>query len=157
MTRLYIWRCFYFDKAKLIILKKLLETTYPNRDFNVQKLDNAFILSNNDIVGCNDFLLKGEYTYDQVVELNNLTGYSVGFGFCKELGPVAFIGVPNPNCVQKSGYFEHEVHTYGTSINNDEYYFSEYSNKEAEQIGNYTVYGMGDPRILQNAAPQLKK
>ena len=89
--------------------------------------------------------------------MNNLTGYSVGFGFCKELGPVAFIGVPNPNCVQKSGYFEHEVHTYGTSINNDEYYFSEYSNKEAEQIGNYTVYGAEnysryiEPKIVKEA------
>ena len=72
-----------FDKAKLVILKKLLAAAYPERDFNVEKLDNAFIFSNNDSVGCNDFLLIEKYTYDQVVELNNLTGYSASFGYCK--------------------------------------------------------------------------
>ena len=141
-----------FDKAKLVILKKLLAAAYPERDFNVEKIGNAFIFSNNDSVGCNDFLLKEKYTYDQVVELNNLTGYSAGFGYCKELGPVAFIGVSDQDCVQKSGYFEHEVQAYGESINDDEYFFSAYSLEEAKQIGNYTVYGMGNPRILNGAA-----
>lgn len=142
-----------FDKIKLKLFKKILEIAYPNRDFNLEKLGKNFIMINGDQVGCRDFLLRGKYTYDQVIELNNLTGYSAGFGYCEELGPVAFIGVPNKNCVQKSGYFCSEVHAYGQSLNDNEYYFKQYNDEDAKKIGNYTVYGMGDPRILQNKAP----
>ncbi len=49
------------------------------------------------ILGCRDYLLKGKHTFEQVVELIKLTGYSAGFSYYKELGPVAFIRVPNPN------------------------------------------------------------
>ncbi len=149
----FVGGSFMFEKVKLKILKKLLEKAYPGRDFDVQKFGKLFIINSNNHVGCNDFLLKGQYTYDQVMELNKKTGYSAGFGFCKELGPVAFIGVPNPKCVQNSGYFFHEVQAYGQSINEDEYYFKQYTDEDAKAIGNYTVYGMGDPRILKNAAP----
>ena len=142
-----------FDKTKLKILSMLLKKVYPDRDFNIEKIGRNFIMSCDDQVGCRDFLLKGKYTYDQVMELNNLTGYSAGFGYCKELGPVAFIGVPNKNCVQNSGYFMYEVHAYGQSLNDEEYYFKQYTDEEAKQIGNYIVYGDGDPRILGNAAP----
>lgn len=113
-------------------------------------------MHNRDQVGTRDYVLKGKYSYRQVMELNDLTGYSAGFGFCKELGPVAFIGVPNPNCVQNSGYFYHQVQAYGQPINEEEYYFEQLSEDDAKQIGNYTVYGMGDPRILDNKAPVEK-
>ena len=142
-----------FDKIKLKFLKKALEAAYPNRDINVDKIGNHFIAFNRDEVGCRDFLLKGQYTYDQVVELNSITGYNAGFGYCKELGPVAFIGVPNPKCVQKSGYFYYDIQEYGDSFKEGQYYFEQYSDEDANKIGNYTVYGMGDPRILENAAP----
>lgn len=142
-----------FDKIKLKILRKMLEATYPNRDIDIEKIGNHFIAFNRDTVGCRDFLLKGQYTYDQVIKLNKMTGFSAGFGYCNELGPVAFIGVPNPRCVQASGYFIHEVHAYGQSINEEEYYFEQYCEDDAKKIGNYTVYGMGDPRILENKAP----
>lgn len=141
-----------FDKTKLKILEKFLKMSYPNRDIGVDKIGKNFIIFNKDQVGCRSFVLKGQYTYEQVMKLNNLTGYSAGFGYCRELGPVAFIGVPNKNCVQKSGYFCYEVQAYGQSINDSMYYFNHYSDEDAKQIGNYTVYGMGDPRVLQNAA-----
>lgn len=145
-----------FEKTKLKLLKKLLKIYYPGRDINIENSGKNFIMRRRDTVGCKDFILDGQYTYDQVMELNKMTGYSAGFGFCKELGPVAFIGVPNPNCVQKSGYFYHQVQTYGQSINEEEYYFEQLSEDDAKQIINYTVYGMGDPRILENKAPVEK-
>ena len=69
------------------------------------------------------------------------------------MGPVAFIGVPNSKCVQTSGYFMHEVQAYGQPINEEQYYFSQYTDEEAKQVSNYTVYGLGNPRILRGAAP----
>lgn len=141
-----------FDKTKLKILKKLLEIAYPEQELELQKIGNQYVIFNNDLVGCRDYLLKGKYTYDQVVELNKMTGYCAGFGFCKELGPVAFIGIPTKNYAQ-NGYFEYEIQEYGQPINMDEYYFEAYTEEEAKQIGNYTVYGMGDPRKLENQAP----
>lgn len=144
------------EKTKLAILKKLLEKAYPGRDINVEKMGKHFIMTQGDTVGCNDFILEGQYTYNQVMELNKMTGYSAGFGFCKELGPIAFVGVPNSRCVQASGYFRYDVQEYGDSFKEDEYYFEQYSDEDAKRIGNYTVYGMGNPRILENAAP-IKK
>lgn len=145
-----------FDKTKLKILKKLLEIVYPGRDINVEKIGKHFIIAQGDHVGCNDFILEGQYTYDQVMELNKMTGYSAGFGFCKELGPIAFIGVPNSRCVQASGYFDYDVQEYGDSIKNGEYYFEQLSDEDAKKIGNYTVYGMGDPRIFENTVSVKK-
>ena len=142
-----------FEKTKLNILKKILETAEPNRDFDVEKIGKNFIKVNHDSVGCSDFILKGLYNYKQVLELNNITGFSAGFGYCKELGPIAFIGVPNPKCVQKSGYFNYKVQEYGNPINNDEYYFEQLADEDAKMIANYTVYGLGDPRIFENAVP----
>jgi hypothetical protein len=76
------------------------------------------------------------------MRLNALTTYSAGFGFCSELGPIAFIGIPNPVCAQRSGYFQYKVHAYGTPFDESEYYFKAYTDEEAKNIGNYTVYGM---------------
>ena len=105
-----------FDKAKLKLLKKLFEKVYPGRDINVEKIGKHFIMTQGDTVGCRDFILEGQYTYDQVIELNKMTGYSAGFGFCKELGPIAFIGVPNSNGVQNSGHFDYDIQEYGDSF-----------------------------------------
>ena len=144
-----------FDKAKIKALKKLVKIVYPGRDIDVEKIRKHFVLIEH-TVGCNDFVLEGQYSYDQVVEFNKMTGYSAGFGFCKELGPVAFIGVPNINCVNRSGNFKYNVQAYGDSLNDEQYYFEHYDDDVAKRIGNYTVYGMGDPRVLENAAPIRK-
>lgn len=145
-----------FEKAKSKLLKKFLEKAYPGRDIDVEKIGKFFIMTQGDTIGCNDFILEGQYSYDQVMELNKMTGYSAGFGFCRELGPIAFIGVPNPNCVQNSGYFRYDVQEYGDSLKEDEYYFEQYSEEDAKGIGNYTVYGRGDPRIFGNSVPVKK-
>lgn len=144
---------FMFDETKVKILKKLMEKAYPGREIDIQKIGPKIVIMNNDSVGCRDFKLKGQYSYNQVMELNTLTGYSAGFGYCKELGSVAFIGVPNPRCVQASGYFKYNVQEYGKNFNDEEIYFEQYSDEMAKMINSYTVYGMHDPRILNGAAP----
>ena len=125
------------EKFLTIIAKK----AYPDRDISVEKIGKNFFLHTDDNIGCNNYLLDGKYSYDEVVALNQLTGYYCGFGFCNELGPVAFIGVCNSHLCNTSGYFEHVVHEYGTLINKNEYYFEVYSAEVAKKIINYTVYG----------------
>lgn len=155
---------FVFDKAKVAIVKKIFESVFPDRDFDIENVGKSLFAFQHDAIGCcGDFLLEGQYTYDQVVELNKLTGYSAGFGFCKELGPVAFIGVPNRDAVQRSAYFDYEIEDYDAYLNGMnmrgpmyQYYSEQLSDEEAKEIGNYTVYGMGDPRIFKNIVP-IKK
>lgn len=91
------------------ILTKMAKVVYPERDISVEKLGGRLFLRPRDTTGCNTYLLEGTYSYDEVVKLNALTTYSAGFGFCSELGPIAFIGIPNPVCAQRSGYFEYKV------------------------------------------------
>ena len=64
------------------ILTKMAEKVYPKRNISVEKIGGRLFLHSHDTTGCNDYLLEGTYSYDEVVKLNNLTTYSVGFGFC---------------------------------------------------------------------------
>lgn len=123
------------------ILTMLVKKANPERDMSVEKIGKRFFIHPHDTTGCNDYLLDGQYSYNDVVALNSLTGYHCGFGFCKEIGPVAFIGVCNPHSCTTSGYFKYNVHEYGTSGDESEYYFTVYSDEDARQVGNYTVYG----------------
>ena len=138
------------------ILTMLLKKAYPERDMSVEKIGNRFFTLVNDRIGCNDYLLDGQYSYNEVVALNNLTGYHCGFGFCKEIGPVAFIGVRNPHFCTTSGYFEFNVREYGTSFDESEYYFTVYSDEDARQVGNYTVYGYEGLEIVATKVPIAK-
>ena len=142
-----------FNGLKIKFLRKVFEIFEPNRKGEVVVVDNIPFVCVNDTVGCNDYLLKGTYSYDQVVKLNEMTGFSAGYGYCDKIGPVAFIGIPNPEYAKKSGYFKYDVHEYGKPVNEDEYYFEAFSDEDAKGIGNYTVYGMFDPRVLENSAP----
>ena len=47
------------------------------------------------MVGCNTYVLKEKYSYEEVQLLNEIAGelFSAVFGFCEEIGPVAFIGI----------------------------------------------------------------
>lgn len=135
------------------ILTKMAKVVYPERDISVEKLGGRLFLRPRDTTGCNTYLLEGTYSYDEVVKLNALTTYSAGFGFCSELGPIAFIGIPNPVCAQRSGYFEYKVHAYGTPFDESEYYFKAYTEEEAKNIGNYTVYGLDGLREVASVAP----
>lgn len=138
------------------ILKRLAKVTYPERDISVEKIGKRIFMFKLDTVGCNNYLLDGRYSYDEVIALNNLTGYLCGFGFCKEIGPVAFIGVCNPHFCTNSGYFQYNVHEYGTSRDDSEYYWEVYSDEVAREIGNYTVYGFFGIEAVATKAPIAK-
>ncbi len=138
------------------ILTMLLKKANPARNISVEKIGNHFFIHAHDTTGCNDYLLEGQYSYKEVVALNNLTGYHCGFGFCKEIGPVAFIGVCNPYFCTTSGYFKYEVYEYGSSIDGGEYYFELFSDEDAKQIGNYTVYGFSGLDAVATKAPIAK-
>lgn len=135
------------------ILTKMTKVVYPKRDINVEKIGGRFFLHPHDTTGCNNYLLEGTYSYDEVVKLNDLTTYCAGFGFCSELGPIAFIGIPNSVCAQSSGYFEYKVHAYGTPSDRSEYYFKAYTEEVAKNIKNYTVYGLDGLREVAKVAP----
>lgn len=120
------------------ILKKMAKVVYPERDIRAEKIGGKII----DTTRYSNYLLKGTYSYDEVVKLNALTTYCAGFGFCSELGPIAFIGFPNPVCAQISGYFEYSVHAYGTPFDKKVCYFKAYPEETAKYIVNYTVYGL---------------
>lgn len=124
------------------LLAKLVQRSNPNRDYSVIKVGKRFFTVARDTVGCHDYLLEGKYSYDEVVALNALTTHNASFGYCNELGPVAFIGIPNPQCVGTSGYFEYNIHEYGTPLDRNQYYFKSYTPEEAKEVKDYTVYGM---------------
>lgn len=139
------------------ILNQMAKVVYPERDISVERIGGRFFLHPHDTAGCNDYLLEGTYSYDEVVKLNALTTYNAGFGFCSELGPVAFIGIPNRVRAQRSGYFKYKVNEYGTPFGqNDECYFKAYTDEEAKSIGNYTVYGFSKIKEVAAVAPISK-
>ena len=143
------------------ILTKLVQMANPERDVSVEKIGKHFFMHAHDTTGCNNYLLEGQYSYDEVVALNKLTAdktgkYHCGFGFCKEIGPVAFIGVCNPHFCTNSGYFQYNVHEYGTSRDDSEYYWKVYSDEVARKIGNYTVYGFFGIEAVATKAPIAK-
>lgn len=135
------------------ILTRMAKIAYPNRDISFEKIGGRMFFIAHDTVGSNIFLLEGTYSYDEVVKLNDLTTYHAAFGFCSELGPVAFIGIRNPNCVRKSGYFQYKVHAYGTPFDQSECYFKLFSEDDAKNIGNYTVYGSAGLSKVAEVAP----
>lgn len=138
------------------ILTLVAQKAHPGRDVRVEKIGKHLFTHVKDKVGCNDYLLAGRYSYEEVVALNQLTGYQCGFGFCKEIGPVAFIGVCNPHFCTRSGYFEHTIYEYGTVEDREEYYFEVYSDEDAKKIGNYTVYGSLGLEAVATKAPIAK-
>ncbi len=135
------------------ILSKLILKAYQNRDMQIEKIKNRTFIRANDTTGCNTYLLAGTYSYNEVIFLNELTTYSCGFGYCKELGPIAFIGIPNPIKAKRSGYFEYNVSDYGRPSCRDEYYFNSYTDEEAKNIRNYTVYGLDGIEEVAKEAP----
>lgn len=138
-------------------LNYLVRKAYPDREYSVEKIGGRFFINVHDSVGSNHYLLEGEYSYDEVIRLNDLTNYNAGFGFCKELGPVAFIGVPNVKCVSKDGYFKYNVHEYGVLCDESEYHFSLYTDETAKKIKNYTVYGLFMPENGSNDISKFAK
>ena len=134
------------------VLTQLFQKMNPGRKAIAKRVGNRLVFVTQDSAGCNDYLLEGTYTYDEVVKLNELTTYNAGFGFCKEIGPVAFIGIPNPAYASGSGYFRYKVRTYGSPTDESECYFEAYDEEEAKEISNYTVYGLLGHEAVAEAA-----
>lgn len=132
------------------LLTKLTKKLNLNRN---AKDEEKLIINYNDIVGCTTYKLKGVYTYNEVIKLNKLTHRRCSFGFCKELGPIAFIGILNATNCNKSGYFKHNIHTYGKNCDEGIYYFISYSDEDAKQISNFTVFGDAGLEVVSTKAP----
>lgn len=132
-------------------LTNQVKGNYSKRDIYMEKLKKIFHF--HETIGCNTYLLNGLYSYDEVCKLNAITSYNAGYGYCFELGPIAFIGIPNPEYARKSGYFKYKVHSYGSSLDESEYYFKAYTDDDAKNIGNYTVYGLNGLRDIAKLAP----
>ena len=142
-----------FKKLRLKLFEKLYRMIEPNRDVGFVMIGNQIYVCPRDEFSVDNYLLKGTYNYDQVTELGALAGNKVWYGFCKEIGPVAFIGIANPEAEARSGYFPHDIREYGKPYTDDKYYFEAWTEEEAKHIGNYTVYGERDPRLLENRVP----
>ena len=108
-------------------------------------------------VGSIMYRLVGVYNYDEVIALNKLTGIRRGeklfkrycvFGYCKEIGNIAFIGIINSNSCTNSGSFEFSK----TSPENT-LHFKLYSKEEAKQATDYTVYGLEGARAVSANTP----
>ena len=146
-------------KPLLTALAKLVE---PGRDVTITKLGGMLVKSYHDEVGANTYKLAGLYSYDEVVALNelavvrkgdNIYKLHCGFGYCKELGNIAFIGIINSHFCTNSGLFEYNVHSYGTSSDERTLHFKLYSDEEAKKATDYTVYGMEGAKEVSSKAP----
>lgn len=118
------------------IVKRVIGGRHLNRSINQEKglLNSPYVLEST-------YLLKHKYSYDEVIALNDLTGWHCTFGYCEEMGPVAFIGMFSVYFCTRSGYFEYNIHEYGTSRDESTYYFKVYSRDDAKKVKKFTVYG----------------
>ncbi len=120
------------------IFQKVLDKKHPERDLEAVKLGKKIFTVAHDCSSSLSYSLKGTHTYEEVEKINALTAYSVRYGYCPKKGPIAVIGIPNPNA--NWSYFR-EIGAYGEIPNYEEFEFKEYSKEDAKHIGNYTVYG----------------
>lgn len=130
------------------LLEFALKKAYPDRDWTFEKIGRRRFIIAHDTIGNLTFSLQGIYPYEEVVKLNNMTGYSARYGFCPGKGPVAVIGIPNPNI--EFSFFQ-ETWAYGNFCPEEEFEFRKYTDDEAKGIGNYTVYGYGYSEKLADA------
>lgn len=138
------------------ILYKMAKVVYPNRNIKVEKIGGHFIIRLYDVIRSKTYLLEGKYSYNEVIKLNDLIRGDARFGFCAELGPIAFIGTHYPNDLHQSGYFRYNVMEYGKPSDESEYYFEAYTDEEAKNIENYTVYGEHELEKVATVVPISK-
>lgn len=120
-------------------LEKILKETYPERNFQVEKIGKRSWVIDNSSLDSVVYSLEDTFSYDLVYYLNNCTGYTARYGFSPNIGPVAIIGIQNPNF--KFSYFG-DIWEYGKFSPSIENEFFEYSDEDAEKISNYTVFGV---------------
>lgn len=120
------------------MFEKLFKKFEPKRELSVTKIGKKFFLLENGILENLEFSLQGTYKYEDVVKLNEISGYSARFGFVPNLGPVAIIGIPNPD--YKLKYFQ-DIWEYGKFSPIEYFEFQSYENEQENKIANYIVYG----------------
>ena len=126
------------------ILQNYLDSHYPNRDIQVLKTNGIYFIIVND-TAIVSFSLKGTYRYEEVKELNKLTGGYVRYGFCPGDGPTALIGVPIRDGELP---FVIDASPYGEFPYTHKMLFNQYCDEDAKQVANYTVYGLNGIEAL---------
>lgn len=119
--------------------KTLFNVSKPPLEYMIVSYNGVHYAIARDSSNILSYSLSGLYTYSQVEQLNALTGFVSKYGYNHEKGPIAFIGLPEKESV--SDFFL-EVTSYGEITPYEEFDFEEYSEKNAQGIGNFTVYGL---------------
>lgn len=120
------------------MFKKLLKKIAPKQDLSLIRMGKKFFLCEGGVLENLEFSLFGTYKYEDVVKLNEISGYSARFGFVPKMGPVAIIGIPNPDYEVK--YFQ-DIWEYGKFSPDENLEFQNYNDEQAKTIANYIVYG----------------
>lgn len=120
------------------ILQKLYDEYYPDRDIQVLIVNGRVTLAINDTAQAS-YSIKGTYRYEEVQNLNQFTNGFVQYGLCPGDGPTAIIGLADPNANLK---FILDASPYGKMPNTHSMIFNRYSDEDAKQVSNYTVYGL---------------
>lgn len=144
------------NKIKIVFIKWGLKRLYPERKLDVIVDNDKLQIIARDAVGGNEYILEGKYSYDMVEKMNAKTGGYAGYGFCKDIGPVAFIGSKAQILVNRSGFFNDNIEVCGEVPEYTQKYFEIYSEKDAKQIANYTVYGCGGFDVIVSMAKMDK-
>ena len=120
------------------ILQKLYDEYYPDRDIQVLIVHGRVTLAINDTAQAS-YSIKGTYRCEEVQKLNQFTNGFVQYGLCPGDGPTAIIGLADPNANLK---FILDASPYGKMPNTHSMIFNRYSDEDAKQVSNYTVYGL---------------
>lgn len=120
------------------ILQKLYDEYYPDRDIQVLIVHGRVTLAINDTAQAS-YSIKGTYRYEEVQKLNQFTNGFVQYGFCPNEGPTAIIGLADSNANLQ---FILDASPYGKMPNTHSMIFNRYSDEDAKQVSNYTVYGL---------------
>lgn len=120
------------------ILQKIYDKYYPNRDIQVLIVNGKVTLAVNDTAQAS-YSIKGTYRYEEVQKLNQFTNGFVQYGFCPGDGPTALIGLTDQDANLQ---FILDASPYGELPYTHRMVFNRYSDEDAKQVSNYTVYGL---------------
>ena len=120
------------------ILQKIYDKYYPDRDIQVLIVNGKVTLAINDTAQAS-YSIKGTYRYEEVQKLNQFTNGFVQYGFCPGDGPTALIGLTDQDANLQ---FILDASPYGELPYTHRMVFNRYSDEDAKQVSNYTVYGL---------------
>ena len=120
------------------ILQKIYDKYYPDRDIQVLIVNGKVTLAINDTAQAS-YSIKGTYRYEEVQKLNQFTNGFVQYGFCPGDGPTALIGLTDQDANLQ---FILDASPYGELPYTHRMVFDRYSDEDAKQVSNYTVYGL---------------